>query len=1124
MTRKGSKAKANAVSPVRIQKIWETLTVDDWLSILNEFHPNNAWEQRGSSIRGSCPFHDDRSPSFWVNIDKGGYICYGESCHKNGWDPIGLFADLAQTSYGDAAKQLKNRFNIKLPNTFIQDAQKLDEHNRMKLALLDVMNQELVDALENPNDPEYAYLKETFAWIAERKLPGWVDSGTGYAPGEGVDLWPVGVLLPKEHLYDRMHENPVYAEYYEAAFKYLADYLKTDRYIGCLAFFFFVTPTTVGRIRLRAPHTKKYFAIDDPYNDEAGLFGLNTVYYMRQLGDSNKYRPIVVEGEIDQLAIYAHQVVRGETDLVPLAIGGGLTPSLEPLAVFKIDRVAFIGDKDPGGDGCVKRFIKDGHVEKVFTWAPEDYAIPQYKDIDGAIRYHGYEIMRERLLSPEAYLRSHEWMFQLFTRDLQGIDPKDIRARTALAGELAAFLRDVSERRAYITSAAEQLGIEERHINQATPAEIEDTRDLAFALQYRLEEEYAVLYTGTVGSDRVMLWHRKHKVERELPYGNKNKTLALLSFDIGNSQGFVEDEFGVPPCIAYTQSTNGPVAASDLQIERAITRALLRAVDQMVIDAPKKDNLTTLGQGVHYIPNFERGKPAVLIANGTKFFHGLIENGTVHYEELERPVCGSYYMKSDQLPWSTFINSVEDLKPEAAADFDLRSILEKVHGLFSTAWKFHHSDTDPWYLAADTVYTTVASVFGHMTMTELSGDTHSGKTKLMQVIGGNERGIQDIRLCEAVGSMDNYSEAAMRQSRGGSPIRLLLDEFENKQGQQDNYRNRAVQNILVSIRRLSAGSVVVRGTADGRPIRCELHFPLTVAGINATEEAYDVNRFVKIALVQQKGHPDPYHRVRELLSPEEFLRLRRHITLGLLCKIPQVLEAYESVRAEYAQNVGLAPGLDSRLKDNLLPSTAMLKLAGLDYQTYLARACRDKMIFLEKFGATRREHEVLWDSIFHTPIQLHQHAADLAGISSVARMVGDPTQYQLMNSVTDLGVYFFPEQKWLLVFWRRVAETILKQSNSFRHETNPGRLKTIADRHPDSIPQEILEAGNFLPLAGRMIGSQVNYDAFSVLHVQSIMLEKDASGNPGFADRMRQAGNEEPLDNDDLRGNYDELP
>lgn len=1123
MTQKGSKSKAGAVSPARIQKIWETLSVDDWLSILHEFYPNNDWEQRGSSIRGCCPFHDDRTPSFWVNIDKGGFICYGESCHKNGWDPIGLFADLSHTSYGDAAKQLKNRFNIKLPNTFIQDAQKLDEHNKMKLALLDVMNQELVDALEHPDDPQYDYLEETLAWISERKLPGWVNSGLPYAPGEGVDLWPVGVLLPQEHLYDRMHANPEYADYYDAAFKYLSDYLKSERYHGCLAFFFFVTPTTVGRIRLRPPHTKKYYSVEDPYNDEVGLFGLNSVYYMRQLGDSQKYQVLVTEGELDQLSLYAHQVVRGETDIVPLAIGGGLTPTLEPLEAFKIDRVAFMGDKDAGGEGCVKRFIKDGHVEKVFNWLPEDYAIPQYKDIDGAIRYHGFELMRERLISPESYLRPHEWMLQIFTRNIQSIDPQDIRARMDCAGELGSFLRDVSERRLYVAGAAEQLGVEERHINQATPIEIEDTRDLAFALQQRLEEEYAVLYTGTVGSDRVMLWHRTHKVERELPYGNKNKTLALLAFDIGNIQGFVEDEFGIPPCIAYTQTSKGPIAASDFQIERATIKAVLRAVDYMVTGAPKKDNLTTLGQGIHYIQDFDRGKPAVLIANGTKFFHGQIENGVVHYEELERPVCGSYYMKSDQTPWSAFINSAEDLTPEAVADYDLRTVLEKVHGLFALAWKFHHEDTDPWYLAADTVYTTIASVFGHMTLTELSGDTHSGKTKLMQTIGGDERAIQDIRLCEAVGSMDNYTEAAMRQLRGGSPMRLLLDEFENRQGQQDNYHNKAIQNILVSIRRLSAGSVVVRGTTDGRPIKSQLHFPLTVAGINATEEAYDVNRFVKIALVQQKGHQDPYSRAREILSPEEFLRLRRHITLGLLCKIPQVLESYKSVKSEFGHNVGLPPGLDSRLKDNLLPSAAMLKLAGLDYKAYLSRACKDKMVFLEKFGATRREHEVLWDAILHTPIQLHQHSTDMAGISSIARMISDYSLYMIMNGVTDLGVYFFPEEEWLLVFWKRAAETILRQSNSFRHEANPGRLKTIADRHPDNIPSDVLEGGNFLPKAGRLIGSRVNYDEFSVFHVRSVLLERgDCPGFSGNVRKINTAG-EEP-DAEDLKGNFDEMP
>lgn len=995
----------------------------------------------------------------------------------------------------------------------------------MKLALMDVMNQEFVEALENPKDEKYAYLADTLAWISERKLPGLLDTSSGYAPGEGVNLWPVGVLPTKEHLYDRMYANPKYIELHQAAYEYLSGYIDANRYVGSLAFFFFVTPTTVGRIRLRVPRTKDFIAIDDEYNDEVGLFGLNSVYYMRQLSDQQKYLVLGIEGEIDQLSVYANQVVRGETDIVPLATGGGMTPSLESLSVFGIDRIAFAPDKDSGGDGCARRLIQDGHIGKIFTWTDEDYSTPQYKDIDGAVRFHGYDMMRERLLSQDSYFLPHEWMHRQLTRDLMSIPSNDIRAKTRRAGELGTYLSNVSERRAYVAAVAEQIGVEPRVINRDMPLEINTQGDLVECLRNRLEEEYFVLFQGTGGSDRVTLWNRNNKVARELRFASKRHVAGLLAMDLGNLQEFVEDEFGVPAYIAYSQTTKGPLPTDIMKQEKLIEQAFMRSLDGMIKDAPMKENLTELGQGIHYIPNFDRGKPAVLIANGTKFFHGTVHNDRVTYEALDKPIAGQYYLKASQMPWSSFINSVDDLQPESVLDYDLARVITKVHELFSEGWKFKHPDTDSWYLAADTVYTTIASVFGHMTMTELSGDTHSGKTKLMQVIGGQEREIQDIRLCEAVESMDNFSEAAIRHARGGSPLRLMLDEFENRQGGYDTSRNRAVQNTLVSIRRLSAGSVVVRGSADGTPIRCELHFPLTVAGIHATEEAYDVNRFVKVALAHEKGRQDPYERVRQLITQDEMVKLRREITLGLLCKLPQVHDTYCAIREEFMQNVGLPAGLDSRLKDNLLPGAAMLKLADLDYKKYLAAACRNKMTFLEKFGATVREHESLWREVFRTPISLRQHSPDSVGMTSIAKMIGEPQMYTLLNGLTDLGVYYIPDNKWLLVFWERALLALLQHSRSYKFVTNPGQLKSTAENDPHVIKQTVLESSNFLPQACRLIGSRVNYGDISVYDVEDVLLEDGGVGigfSPELGGGMGCAPDDDVTDAD-MQGNFDEL-
>jgi len=39
-------------------------------------------KRSGSRLRGLCPFHSEKTPSFYVNLDRGSYKCFG--CGKSG--------------------------------------------------------------------------------------------------------------------------------------------------------------------------------------------------------------------------------------------------------------------------------------------------------------------------------------------------------------------------------------------------------------------------------------------------------------------------------------------------------------------------------------------------------------------------------------------------------------------------------------------------------------------------------------------------------------------------------------------------------------------------------------------------------------------------------------------------------------------------------------------------------------------------------------------------------------------------------------------------------------------------------------------------------------------------------
>ncbi len=65
----------------------------------------------GGSLKGLCPFHDEKSPSFTVSSARGLYYCFG--CHKGG-DVISFVQELEQLTFVEAVEKLAARAGVEL--------------------------------------------------------------------------------------------------------------------------------------------------------------------------------------------------------------------------------------------------------------------------------------------------------------------------------------------------------------------------------------------------------------------------------------------------------------------------------------------------------------------------------------------------------------------------------------------------------------------------------------------------------------------------------------------------------------------------------------------------------------------------------------------------------------------------------------------------------------------------------------------------------------------------------------------------------------------------------------------------------------------------------------------------
>ncbi len=81
----------------------------------------------GASYKGLCPFHDDKTPSFYVSPAKG--LCKCFSCGKGG-NAVHFIMEQEQLGYYDALKFLAKKYGIEVVERELTDAEKQSQSER----------------------------------------------------------------------------------------------------------------------------------------------------------------------------------------------------------------------------------------------------------------------------------------------------------------------------------------------------------------------------------------------------------------------------------------------------------------------------------------------------------------------------------------------------------------------------------------------------------------------------------------------------------------------------------------------------------------------------------------------------------------------------------------------------------------------------------------------------------------------------------------------------------------------------------------------------------------------------------------------------------------------------------
>lgn len=1103
--------KVEALPPKKLKEIWSKVPAADWLSICQEFKPDNQWVLQGKTkLKGLCPYHDEKTPSFVIDTQRQSAHCFG-SCNQSYWNPIKFFADISGKGYAASIKELQRRFNLKLPAAFTQNAQKIEDNDLLKQTIFRVAHDEFVRMLQNPDDEEFAYAKSVCKegivdWFRKRKLPE-----------TAAHLWPIGVLPPREKFL-RAVDSVGSTEQVRPANDYMGNYL--DTCTGAILFFCYTTPTSMGRIKIRVPRDHQddsRYVIDDPIDNEVGFFGLNMFpHLMNRLHD---YPLLCVEGEFDALATIAHQQVQTEHgEVFIIATGGKMEAgdgSVDALEEFGFKHVYLVPDNDKGGVGWAKQMLSANKVpDRVFRW-PLDAV--RTKDIDEAVRNLEFKWVMDQLQDVNNFPRNHEWAAERLSVDLEDIEENDVEGRYERAAEYGSVLKP-AEQVTFAEEISKNYGFDKELVIQDMAISMDTPDGFVARIASKLREEYHFLSQKQLGgASTIQAWSRRKRVMRTFPVNSSTGVRGVLSLDLGNLTSYIQNNLGEPDFLNYKMGPRGePVQIHGLTKKQMVTHAFADAVEILATSATPVESLEPLGQGIHYQQDVD-DEQVVYVVNGTNFFRGTIGDNEVKYRKIDSPVCDRFLFKLSSKPWSNAIKEVEDI--ERGVEYEPGALFEKVFSLLNAGWKFEGGELDAMFLAADVLYTPISDLFNFMTMIDVTGETHSGKTTLMQFIGGHK--YPGYRLCEPSMFLDDFSAAGIRQMMSGMRLRLMLDEFEdsdNSTGRIDR-KSSAVREILNMIRSLSAGAPSVRGTSSGEHLDFHIKFPLTVGGIYTMREYRDLNRFVHIRLRHIEGLNDPIVTVQKQCNLEQMREIRRGISLCWLTRLPEVLRTYQEVKDEFSDNSLLPPGTNTRLKDNYLPAATIMKLAYQDYKKFMREFTEMKISALAEQGATR-ESTVLWKEIFHTLIpKKHFDLEPSTGFVSVAKIISDPSSEYMLNHA-DLGAYYLSKRKWLVVFWPKIISGVLSRSNQYRFSQFPARLKNIADADPSCVKKEALTSTFMKDEIYPLVGAKVPVDDISVIDVRDVIAISD-SREAATSSASQKETMLDDIPEDIVRGNFE---
>lgn len=427
----------------------------DIVQVVQDYVP---LKKAGSSYRGLCPFHSEKTPSFHVHRDRGFFHCFG--CGAGG-DALKFLELHEKMGFQDAVRHLAQRFGLQVPEPDNERDAAAEAEREALLGVHEVAADFFRDCLTAPsgkNAREQLARREVTASTAEQLGLGYAPPGRdgliSYLRSKGYS----DTLILKSGLGSARDNRPIIDRFRNRLVIPIA------RESGSVIAF--------GARALQSDQQPKYLNSPETviYSKARTLYGLNlSKQAIRQAGYA-----VLVEGYFD----LAQALQAGIT---PVVASCGTAVNEQQVRLLKryTAKVIVSFDPDPAGAGASAR---SGELLMAEGLQVNVAVLPDGEDPDTCIRRHGAIGYTEKLRTSRPYL---EYLLdrEASTRDLTRGDHQrefltkmlqvaaripDAATRDQFADRLAhkaRILEDVVRTELRKAAVARQTTLGERHVS-----------------------------------------------------------------------------------------------------------------------------------------------------------------------------------------------------------------------------------------------------------------------------------------------------------------------------------------------------------------------------------------------------------------------------------------------------------------------------------------------------------------------------------------------------------------------------------------------------------------------------------------------------------------------------------